>query len=244
MSHTHTNNPDHHIHGHQGHEHNHNFSSANEAFFNDQAETYDNKPQAQEFARRISKAVRETYPSLWDEDQTTLLDYACGPGLTSRELCPYVKSVVGVDISQGMVDRYNLRVANQGIPPEEMKAVKVELKGDGTELDGAKFDIIICIAGYHHFASVDETTRILSSFLKPGGSLLIADVFNDGSGKEPMGDFGHVAPHTAGFTEEEMKKLVEGAGLEDFKFTIAIPDARMLDNKLQIFLAKAVRPGI
>ncbi|THH30816.1 hypothetical protein EUX98_g3368 [Antrodiella citrinella] len=268
-----------HTQDHHEHTHNHNYSSANEEFFNNQAETYENKPQAQELARRISKAMRETYPSLFDEDQTSLLDYACGPGLVSRELCAYVKSIVGVDISQGMVDRYNVRVANQGIPPEEMRAVKVELKGDGSELDGARFDVIIvsislslsqslllltwnmehspygtdntlyalcssiqCVAAYHHFASVDETTRILGSFLKPGGSLLVADIVNDGSDKNPLGHFGHVVAHTAGFSEEEMQRLVEGAGLEDFKFTIAIPNVRLHETDVQIFLAKAVRP--
>ena len=43
----------------------------------------------------------------------------------SRYLAPYTKSIVGVDISQGMVGRYNRRVNNHGIPPEEMKVVCV-----------------------------------------------------------------------------------------------------------------------
>lgn len=46
-----------------------------------------------------------------------------GPGLNSRVLAPFVKSIVGVDISQEMVDRYNKRVENQGIPREEMRAI-------------------------------------------------------------------------------------------------------------------------
>jgi 2-polyprenyl-3-methyl-5-hydroxy-6-metoxy-1,4-benzoquinol methylase len=64
-------------------------------------------------------------------------------GLISRELAPHTKSIVGVDISQGMVDQFNTRVENQGIPSEEMKAVCVELKGQEGELDGAKFDVIV-----------------------------------------------------------------------------------------------------
>ena len=40
------------------------------------------------------------------------------------------------------VDQYNTRVSNQGIPPEEMRAICLELKGTGDELDGTKFDII------------------------------------------------------------------------------------------------------
>jgi hypothetical protein len=67
-------------------------------------------------------------------------------GLISKELSPYVKSILGVDISQGAVDRYNQSVCNQGIPPEEMRAVCAELKGRDQELDGLKFDVItVCI---------------------------------------------------------------------------------------------------
>lgn len=64
-------------------------------------------------------------------------------GLMSRELCPYVKSVVGVDISQGMVDQFNLRAFNQGLPPEEMKAVCLDLKREDHEFCGAKFNVIV-----------------------------------------------------------------------------------------------------
>lgn len=63
-------------------------------------------------------------------------------GLISRELAPYAKSIVGVDISQSMVDRYNQTVLNQGILPEEMRAVCAELEGRDEELDGLKFDVV------------------------------------------------------------------------------------------------------
>lgn len=64
-------------------------------------------------------------------------------GLISRQLAPEAKTLVGVDISQGMVDEYNHRVMNQGISTEEMRAVCVELKGEDGELDGARFDVIV-----------------------------------------------------------------------------------------------------
>jgi 2-polyprenyl-3-methyl-5-hydroxy-6-metoxy-1,4-benzoquinol methylase len=63
-------------------------------------------------------------------------------GLTSRELAPYAKRIVGVDISQASVDVFNAAVADQGIAPEEMRAVCAELKGEEGELDGLTFDVI------------------------------------------------------------------------------------------------------
>lgn len=61
----------------------------------------------------------------------------------SRQLAPCCKSILGVDISQGMVDQYNTRVHNQGIPPEDMRALCIELKGEEGELDGLKFDVVL-----------------------------------------------------------------------------------------------------
>ena len=108
---------------------------------------------------RSALVIRKHYP--FDEDSTLVMDFACGTGwlepwschissslpvptlgLLSKELAPYAKSIVGVDISQGVVDRYNLSVSNQGILPEEMRAVCAELKGRDEELDRLKFDVI------------------------------------------------------------------------------------------------------
>ena len=69
--------------------------------------------------------------------------YYLHTGLVSRELAPHAKRILGVDISQGMVDQYNLRVANQGISSDEMRAVAVQLKGEDGELENQKFDVVV-----------------------------------------------------------------------------------------------------
>ena len=40
-----------------------------------------------------------------------------------------------------------------------------------------------CCASYHHSPSIPETTRALASFLKPGGSLLVADIKAEEDGR-------------------------------------------------------------
>ena len=63
------------------------------------------------------------------------------PGLISRVLAAEdPKSIVGVDISQGMVDQYNKIVFDHGIPPEEMRAVCVP---PHERLQGMTFDVIV-----------------------------------------------------------------------------------------------------
>ena len=103
--------------------------------------------------------MRDHYP--FDESSTIVMDFACGlgiyhlhcfnphdthtafSGLISRELAPYAKTIVGIDITQALVDNYNHRVANQGISSDEMRAICTELKGVEGELDGLKFDVVV-----------------------------------------------------------------------------------------------------
>jgi hypothetical protein len=80
-------------------------------------------------------------------------------GLISSQLAPHTASIVGVDISQGMVDLYNRRVSNQGITPDEMKAVCVELRGVPGELDDAKFDVIV--VRFYNWAEVPPPLILL-----------------------------------------------------------------------------------
>jgi len=102
----------------------------------------------------------------------TMMDFACGTGLISKALQDYTKRIVGVDISQAMVDEYNKTFADSG---RDISARCVNLL-EGPNALGEKFDIIVCASAYHHFADVDAYTRTLVSHLKPGGSLLVADL--------------------------------------------------------------------
>jgi len=68
---------------------------------------------------------------------------------------------VGVDISQGAVDIYNETVSNQGLSPDEMRAVCAELKGEAGELDDLKFDVV----------AVSISSKMFSTSWSPTSSL-------------------------------------------------------------------------
>ncbi|TFK31989.1 S-adenosyl-L-methionine-dependent methyltransferase [Crucibulum laeve] len=238
MSHSHTHGPGEHHHGHSHHD----YTNANQEHYDKTATEYDAIPGAVERSQRSVEALRDAYP--FDKSSTTVMEFACGTGLVSKGLFPYVRSILGVDISQGMIDQYNKRVDAEGVPADSFHAIRAELKGEDGELDGKKFDVIICCSAYHHFSSVEEITRILVSFLKPGGTLLIID--HKPTSREEMesiwpGKFSdQVVALPGGFEEEVVQKLFEGAGLVDFVHK-DVPSAKVIRD-MELFVAKGVKP--
>lgn len=230
-----------HQHGHEhAHGHNQSLVEFNQQYFDENAAKYDDFPGAVQLTTKIGDAILKKYQ--FDENSTTVMDYACGTGLVSRCLAPYTKKIVGVDISQGMVNQYNLRVSNQGIPPEEMQAVRIELKGEEGELDSIKFDVIVCSMAYHHFTDINDTTRILVSFLKPGGRLMVADLLKDDSGRAIIPEqFQQVSSHH-GYAPDELKVIFEEQGLTDFDWEqVANFKVHGIDGKA--LLAIGVKPA-
>ncbi|KAI0806745.1 hypothetical protein C8Q74DRAFT_1187653, partial [Fomes fomentarius] len=132
------------------------------------------------------------------------------------------RAFVGVDISQASIDRYNAEASHHGCTPEQMKAVCLELKGTPGELDDAKFDVIICCPAYHHFASMDDITRVLAYYLKPGGSLLVADNKAEDDQRQLVPESYHcLVPQKHGISEQTLRTTFEGAGLGQFAMKVA-----------------------
>ncbi|OAX36078.1 S-adenosyl-L-methionine-dependent methyltransferase [Rhizopogon vinicolor AM-OR11-026] len=223
---------------HHVHEDHHDFKQVNKNYFNEHAHQYNDRPEAQELARRLGAAMIGAYP--FNEDSTLVLDYACGTGLISKELASHAKCIVGVDISQNMVDQYNQSVANQGIPPEEMRAVCCDLSASPDQLDGMKFDVVVCASSYHHFPSIKKVTTALASYLKPGGSLLVSDLIKPSSAQQLFpNESRHIVAHNGGFEETDIKSAFEGAGLADFAFVTA-GSAKKHGHSVQFFLASGI----
>ncbi|KUJ23612.1 S-adenosyl-L-methionine-dependent methyltransferase [Mollisia scopiformis] len=152
-----------------------------------------------------------------------LLDYACGTGLVSRALAPYVTQCIGIDLTEGMVNEYNTSAQNQGIPATEIHAYQGNLidpsQPTPAALSGKEFfdfDIAVVGLGFHHFDQPALAAKRLAERLKQGGVLMIVEFM-------PHEHFhGHNAAKTVthmGFSEEEVKKMFEEAGCGgDFRY--------------------------
>ncbi|PCH34187.1 S-adenosyl-L-methionine-dependent methyltransferase [Wolfiporia cocos MD-104 SS10] len=232
---------EHHDHAHH---HAHSHAAANKAHFDVQAGEYDNTPGAIEMTANQVAAINKVYPALLNEN-TTVLDFACGTGLISEHIAPRVHSVLGVDISDAMVEKYNARATKLRLGPEKMRGIVAELKGNEEELEGRKFDVVVCTSAYHHMTSIEEVTRMLTFFLKPGGSLLVSDLYQNSNYAAAFSqpELRDIVAHKGGFHEDTMRKTFEGAGLVDFEMGFAA-SAILHDVKTDWFLARGVKPTV
>jgi SAM-dependent methyltransferase len=105
--------------------------------------------------------------------------YVLTEGLISNHLLPHVKKVVGVDISQGMIDVFDQKVA-QSDNKEKIHALCIDIMSiPESEIpeELKNVDVVVCSMAYHHIDNIDHTTKVLASLLKKGGHLLVVDLF-------------------------------------------------------------------
>jgi SAM-dependent methyltransferase len=171
--------------------------------------------------------------------QIRVLDYACGPGTITHALGTRATEYIGLDLSENMVEAYNMRFNPDpsAQPTENTAGMFINDKADslinahaivgnllgpeGTpaHLDDEKynnFDLVAVGMGFHHFQNLPLCTARLVERLKPGGVLMIVDFVThamESAAKENPA-LSTIAHH--GFSEQELKGIFEGAGLEDF----------------------------
>ncbi|KAJ7281840.1 S-adenosyl-L-methionine-dependent methyltransferase [Mycena rebaudengoi] len=203
-----------HNHSHdQSHDHSHSHSHSHggggdgAGWTSDNVHLYEQVPLAAEMGDRVPKQMRKAYP--FNEETTTVMDFACGTGTGS----------LASTSTPAMVENFSKRISDNGISPEEMSVVCADLKGEESELDGEKFDVVVCSAAYHHFESIDAMTRTLCFFLKPGGCLLVADFMKS---DKPVPEN---VPNKEGFSEEDIKRASTG-------------------QMVNVFLAKGTKPNV
>ncbi|CAG8501485.1 1603_t:CDS:2 [Paraglomus occultum] len=234
--------------------HVHDLVDQNKTHFNAIAKSYDTHPTRSMIGRKCGEAIIREYGHLFDANTTEVMDFACGTGLISEKLASYSKYILGVDAAQGMVDVYNQKCWQQGIDKTEMEAVCQMLTDEasekGDQLNGKRFDIVVCSSSYHHFSSTQDITRILASYLKPSGHLIVLDLKYDektspkfhSCGKHNNAVTSHThkhedgkhvdaVAHRGGFNLEDVKSMFENTNvLDNIRVEIAFTFEKFVES--------------
>ncbi|EFQ97338.1 hypothetical protein MGYG_00377 [Nannizzia gypsea CBS 118893] len=225
-----------------------NVAATNEAHFNASASTYESR--FAEALRIIGNEVGER--SGWicprwadmtgNAKSFRMLDYACGAGSMTRALLSHVSEVIGIDISQNMVEEYNKNITALGLPADKMFAKKGNLLSEKpseefSEPEYFNFDLVIIGFALHHFESPAFAMKRLVERLAPGGILVVLD-FTEHTLKVEEGV-------TASGFGPGLRRQFEDAGVGD-EFDYVIPDRGVMHGKppkeLRYFLARGERP--
>ncbi|KAI3575619.1 S-adenosyl-L-methionine-dependent methyltransferase [Fusarium oxysporum f. sp. albedinis] len=189
-------------------------------------------PWIQRLCNQISDELREQIDWIGIPERpegNKMLDYACGNGVASRALAPYVSTVRGIDISSKMVEQYNMLAELSGFSTDKMRAIHGDLMNPeaspSPELSTPEFndfDLIAMCMALHHVQDYAAMIQKLSEKLRPGGVLLIIDLVASSESGCPEAIMAkELSNHTMskmGFTEMEVKTAFEKAGLEGWSW--------------------------
>lgn len=140
-------------------------------------------------------------------------DLGCGTGTVAEALAPFVRRVVGVDASPGMLNLAEQRT--QRFPNVELRHGELE----SLPIADGRADVATLILVLHHVEHPADAVAEAARCLRPGGRILIVDMLpHDRTAYQQ--EMGHL---WLGFSEEEMNQLLEDAGFGPARFVVLPP---------------------
>jgi len=189
--------------------------------FDKEAAAWDENPGRVKLAHDVATTIRDEVPL---NPRMDVLDFGCGTGLLTLGLQPFVRSITGVDSSQGMLEVLRAKVESRKLPNVHARHMDLD---EGDVLDG-RYDLIVSSMTFHH---IREVGPLLSQFQKvcaPSGHICIADI-DPGAGRFHTDNYGvfhfgfdRTALHQAGFedvrdrTAATMTKPISGGTVRAF----------------------------
>jgi ubiquinone/menaquinone biosynthesis C-methylase UbiE/DNA-binding transcriptional ArsR family regulator len=153
-------------------------------------------------------------PALLDP-RWTVGDLGCGTGETSAALAPFVARVIAVDRSGEMLQTARRRLRD--LPAADVRRGELA----ALPIEDAELDAAVMILVLHHapdpVAVLGEAARVLKS----GGRLVVCDMLPHDH-EEYKQQMGHV---WLGFSEDQLRRLLGGAGFSDVRIVPLPVDA-------------------
>jgi len=172
--------------------------------FNKVAATWDEEPRRVKLAGDVAGSIAENIPLNSSMD---VLDFGCGTGLLTLHLQPQVRSVTGVDSSQGMLVILRAKAESRGLA--NVSALHKEL--DRGDLLNGNFHLVTSCMTLHHVRDIGPLLGQFYEIILPFGYLAIADLdLDDGRFHEDSNGVFH-----NGFDRAWLQRMFREAGFAD-----------------------------
>jgi ubiquinone/menaquinone biosynthesis C-methylase UbiE/uncharacterized protein YbaR (Trm112 family) len=130
----------------------------------------------QQLNLRLARASKSSLHSLANFHSKSLegitgaiLDAACGPATYGRRIASPTRSVYGIDISMGILQKGKAYTKRESIPCIHLARARVE----ELPFDNAVFDGAICSGSLHLFPDTVLSLREIARTMKPGAPLSV-----------------------------------------------------------------------
>lgn len=144
----------------------------------------------------------------------SILDIGCGPGWTSSLLARAGYRVLGVDISERMIEIARERNERDNTPAEFVVGDMENLELDKQDFDGAMF--FDCL---HHCPAFADALKRAAAHLRPGGFLLLLETtwlhrYSPHARQETQ----KYGVTELGFTKRQLRCALQEAGFSEISF--------------------------
>ena len=143
----------------------------------------------------------------------SILDFACGTGITTVEMAKDVKDVYAIDFSKDMVAIAKRKVEKENLNNVSFKVCSIQ---DETIKDNS-FDAVLAFNILYFLDDIDEVLRKIYKILKAGGLFISATdcIVNEKSvlnlSQSLLGKMG-IIPKIKKYTTDELESIIKKAG--------------------------------
>jgi 2-polyprenyl-3-methyl-5-hydroxy-6-metoxy-1,4-benzoquinol methylase len=193
--------------------------------FDQEAVNWDRVPGRVKVAQDIAQSMIREITLTPDMD---VLDFGCGTGLLTVALQPFVRSITGVDSSQGMLDVFKTKIKEQNL--SNVKAEYIDL--DKSDVLMGSYNLIVSSMTLHHIRNITPLLKQFYSILLPSGQLSIADLdLDDGKFHSNNDGVFH-----SGFDREDLRSIFIKEGFQSIQTRQAAEIEKPVgDGKNRIF---------
>ena len=178
--------------------------------FADKSKSWDMKSKRVQNAKSIAKLIIDRVEL---SNNMKLMDFGAGTGLLSYFIAPFVDTIVAVDNSPSMLEKFREKSEEFECKTE---VLEVDLSQEDEDIEQS-FEGIISSMTIHHLKDTKKLFEKLYSMLNDDGFIAIADLDSeDGSFHS-----NNIGVFHFGFERESLEAIAKEVGFRDIRFELA-----------------------
>lgn len=163
-------------------------------------------------AKDILRAIRE---GLAGDGSGQLLDAGCGPGVVLAAVGADFAKVCGLDLTPAMVERAKIACREADLAGAQLQVGSML----AMPFDDGHFDAVVTRLTLHHLETPGDALREMARVLRPGGTLVVADLLGcEDPAEAALQDALEILrdpSHVRLLPETAMRDLIARAGLNE-----------------------------